>query len=211
VNEDPALLYCQVLPVTGYRLLIPNGAVVEVIPLSMASRRPTDGTPISVPWREETLRLVCFESLSDTAAPEFTPRTRVAVLRVPGTEGTIHIGLLIQGYPQMVPVLAEQLKALPLTEQDQALPVLCRVHFARGEMHIPDLVQMGQWAQGMSRAPAGSAQISPVGLQDGKGSEGSGLGAQNAGAEPESMEIVPAGDELLLVVEPPFGADEECH
>lgn len=211
MNEDPALLYCQVLPVTGYRLLVPNGAVVEVMPLSMPSGLPTDATPISVPWREETLHLICFESLSGATVPEVTPRTRVAVLRLPGAERAIHVGLLIQGYPQMVPVLAEQLKTLPLTEQDRALPVLYRVHFARGEMHIPDLVQMAQWAQDMSRVPAGSAQISPVGLQDGKGSEGSGLGAQNAGAEPESMEIVPAGDELLLVVEPPFGTDEECH
>jgi chemotaxis signal transduction protein len=199
------LLYCQVLPLVDQRLLVPYGAVVEIIPLStgMEALAP----PFEMAWREGMLPVLCFESLYGDDSPQSGPRTRVAVLRLPHAGQATHMGILIQGYPQMVPVTPDQVRPLPLTDKDRQAPVLFRVNFARSEMLIPDLEWM---ARLLDQFPdTASAQIAPAGLQDGDGGEGGRLGAQDAGTEPECLEAVFAGEDLLREIEPAFWADEE--
>ena len=202
----PDVLYCQVLPLAGRRLLVPHGAVIEIVPMSMADNLASP--PSTILWRETALPVLCFEALDAEDRPPISPRTRVAVLRVPGGAEMTHVGILIQGYPQMVPVTPDQVRALPLTAQDRRAPVLFRVHFARSEMLIPDLEWLARLTQ--PETPF-SDHVAPSGLQDGDGREGGSFGAQDTGAEPKSLEAVFAGDDLLACVEPTFRADEERH
>ena len=207
MDVSPGLLYCQVLPLVNQRLLVPYGAVVEIIPL------PTGMDALSPPpamaWREGTLPVLCFESLYGDDSPQPGPRTRVAVLRLPHAGQVAHVGILIQGYPQMVPVTPDQARPLPLTEKDRQAPVLFRVNFARSEMLIPDLEWLARLLDQSAATVATSGQVAPAGLQDGDGGEGGGLGAQDAGTEPECLEAVFAGEDLLAEIEPTFWADEE--
>lgn len=207
MDISPSLLYCQVLPLVNQRLLVPYGAVVEIIPLSpgMDALSP----PFTMAWREETLPVLCFESLYGDDLPQPGPRTRVAVLHLPHAGQATHVGILIQGYPQMVPVTPDQVRPLPLTEKDRQAPVLFRVNFARSEMLIPDLEWMTRLLDRATATATTSGQIAPAGLQDGDGGEGGGLGAQDAGTEPECLEAVFAGEDLLAEIEPAFWADEE--
>jgi chemotaxis signal transduction protein len=207
MDLSPSLLYCQVLPLANQRLLVPYGAVVEIIPLStgMDALSP----PFDMAWREGTLPVLCFESLYGDDLPQPGPRTRVAVLRLPHAGQATHVGILIQGYPQMVPVTPDQARPLPLTEKDRQAPVLFRVNFARSEMLIPDLECMARLLDQPADPAAASDQVAPAGLQDSDGSERGGLGAQDAGAEPERLEAVFAGKDLLAEIEPAFWADEE--
>ncbi len=207
MDVSPSLLYCQVLPLADQRLLVPHGAVVEIIPLptGMDVLFP----PPAMSWREGTLPVLCFESLYGDDSPQLGPRTRVAVLRLPHAGQAAHVGILIQGYPQMVPVTPDQARSLPLTEKDRQAPVLFRVNFARSEMLIPDLEWMARLLDQSAATAATSGQVAPAGLQDGDGGEGGGLGAQDAGTEPECLEAVFAGEDLLAEIEPTFWADEE--
>ena len=201
-------IYCQVLPLADRRLLVTHGVVVEVLPLPDATGSGVL-PPSTVRWRGGELPLLCFERLCADAAPDVTPRTRVAILQLPGPAGApVHAGLLIQGYPQMVPVDENQLETLPFTAADHGAPVLFRVRFARGEMLIPDLGALAK-ALDAPRASAILSEIAPAGLQDADRSEAGGFGAQDAGAEPDSDEASLAGEALLITVEPAFGSDEE--
>lgn len=201
-------IYCQVLPLDDRRLLVTHGVVVEVLPLPDATGSGVF-PPSTVRWRGSELPLLCFECLCGDPAPDVNPRTRVAILRLPGPAGApVHAGLLVQGYPQMVPVEEDQLETLPFTAADHGAPVLFRVRFARGEMLIPDLGALAK-ALDASLASASLAEITPARLQDADGGEGGGFGAQDAGAEPDSDEASLAGEALLITVEPTFGPDEE--
>ena len=207
MDLSPGLLYCQVLPLVNQRLLVPYGAVVEIIPLPAGT--DAFSPPPAISWREAALPVLCFESLYGDDSPQPGPRTRVAVLRLPNAGQATHVGILIQGYPQMVPVTPDQVRPLPLTEKDRQAPVLFRVNFARSEMLIPDLEWMTRLLDQSAATAATSGQVAPAGLQDGDGGEGGGLGAQDAGTEPECPETVFAGEDLLAKIEPAFWADEE--
>lgn len=202
-------IYCQVLPVADHRLLVAHGVVLEVLPLPDTTLSAA-GAPRTVRWRGRELPLLSFERLSGHPAPDANPRTRVAILRLPGpTGGPVHAGLMIQGYPQMVPVEKDQLEAVPLTAADHGAPVLFRVRFARGEMLIPDLGALARELDRSREADAFLSQVAPAGLQDADGDERRGLGAQDAGTEPDTLEALVPGEALFLAVEPAFGADEE--
>lgn len=208
MDVPPSLIYCQVLPLATQRLLVPHGVVVEILPLP--TRMDMFSLPAAMAWRATTLSLLCFESLYGDDPPQPGPRTRVAVLRLPHAGQAAYAGILIQGYPQMVPVTSDQAQPLPLTEKDRRAPVLFRVNFARSEMLIPDLEWIARALDPPSVATAAiSGQVAPAGLQDGDGGEGGGLGTQDTGAEPESLEAVFAGEDLLAEIEPAFWADEE--
>ena len=206
----PDAVYCQVLPVVDRRLLVAHKVVVEILPLPNVAT-PGAPPPATVAWRAGELPLLCFECLCGDRAPDVNPRTRVAVLQLPGPAGEpIHAGLLIQGYPQMVPVEEDQLEALPLTAADDGAPVLFRVRFARGEMLIPDLSALARGLDvPMSPAGARLSEIAPARLQDADGGEGGGFGPQDAGAEPNPVEVMLPGEDPLPAVEPAFGPDEE--
>lgn len=207
MDASPSLLYCQVLPLVNQRLLVPYGAVVEIIPLPAGG--DVYSAPSSLPWREAMLPLLCFESLYGDDPPQTSPRTRVAVLRLPNAGEAACVGILIQGYPQMVPVAPDQAQPLPLTDKDRLAPVLFRVNFARSEMLIPDLEWIARLLDQSATTASTSGQVAPVGLQDGDGGEGGGLGTQDTGAEPEALEAMFTGENLLAEIEPAFRADEE--
>ena len=95
MDVSPGLLYCQVLPLVNQRLLVPYGAVVEIIPLPTGMA--TLSSPPAMAWREGTLPVLCFESLYGDDSPQPGPRTRVAVLRLPSAGQATHVGILIQG------------------------------------------------------------------------------------------------------------------
>lgn len=203
-------IYCQVLPVVGRRLLVAHGVVVEVLPVPEVTGSGAV-TPAMIRWGGRELPLLSFESLCGDSVPDTTPRTRVAVLQLPGSAGKpVHAGLLIQGYPQMVPVEQDQLEALPSMAADGGAPVLFRVRFARGEMLIPDL---GALARGLDApmAPAGVPlpEIAPAGLQDADGGEAGGFGPQDAGAEPDPDETQLAGEALFMAIEPALRTDQQ--
>lgn len=206
----PDAVYCQVLPVVDRRLLVAHKVVVEVLPLPNVAA-PDAPLPASVDWRAGELPLLCFECLCGDPAPDANPRMRVAILQLPGPAGEpIHAGLLIQGYPQMVPVEEDQLEALPLTAADHGAPVLFRVRFARGEMLIPDLSALARGLDApMPPADARLPEVAPARLQNADGGEGGGFGTQDAGPEPDSLKAMLPGEDLLPAVEPTFGPDEE--
>lgn len=201
-------IYCQVLPLDERRLLVAHKVVVEILPLPNVVT-PGVPPPATVAWRTGELPLLCFECLCGDPAPDVNPRTRVAILQLPGPAGApVHAGLLIQGYPQMVPVEEDQLETLPFTAADHGAPVLFRVRFARGEMLIPDLGALAKTLDA-SLVNASLAEITPARLQDADGSEGGGFGPQDAGAEPNCVEAMLPGEDPLSAIEPTFGPDEE--
>lgn len=103
---------CQITPVTGKKLLLPNVTVAEVVPTTDL-QPPPEGAPEwhrgFVTWRELRVPVVAFEVLNGEGAPR--EDERIAILNgISAQRDLPYYGLIVQGAPNSAKVKIAQLE-----------------------------------------------------------------------------------------------------
>ena len=140
-------LYSLLVPLVGERLLVPRACVAEVIGYQV----PTDMTNAPpwylgvVSWNGQNVPVVSFEGALGLPLPVISGRTRIVVFHAAG--GPLqsgYFGVLTQGFPQLVRVSADVIRADPSRSFAERSPVICQVRMINESPLIPDLERLEQ-------------------------------------------------------------------
>lgn len=141
-NED---LYSLLVPLAGGRLIVPRNCIIEII--GSGDLKPIDGAPPwllgAVSWDQHALPVISFEAACHRAVPEKNRRSRIAVFAtltdaLPGG----YLGILTQGFPQLVRVNPEVMSLDEAPEYSADEPVLCQLRMMNERPLIPDLERL---------------------------------------------------------------------
>jgi chemosensory pili system protein ChpC len=140
-------LYSLLVPLTGERLIVPRACVAEVIgfqtPTEMTNAPPWYAGLIS--WNGHNVPVVSFEGALGLTMPQTSGRTRIVVFHAAtGKLQSGHFGVLTQGFPQLVRVNAEVIRADPSRTFPERSPVICQVRMVNETPLIPDLDRLEQ-------------------------------------------------------------------
>lgn len=147
MNRYSDELYCLLVPLAGERLLVPRACVAEVIgyqaPAEMTNAPPWYAGLVS--WSGTRVPVVSFEGMLGMQMPVVSGRTRIVVFHAPG--GPLqsgYFGVLTQGFPQLVRVSADVLRADASRAFADRSPVVCQVRMANESPLVPDLERLEQ-------------------------------------------------------------------
>ncbi|MFI4890548.1 MAG: chemotaxis protein CheW [Steroidobacterales bacterium] len=140
-------LYSLLVPLVGERLLVPRACVAEVIgyqtPADMTNAPPWYLGVVS--WNGQSVPVISFEGALGLPLPAISGRTRIVVFHAPG--GPLqpgYFGMLTQGFPQLVRVSADVIRADPSRSFPDRSPVICQVRMINETPLIPDLERLEQ-------------------------------------------------------------------
>jgi len=144
MSRDVSELYCLLIPLSGWRLLVPRSCVAEVVGLGRLRIKDTGPEWLlgEVGWADRVAPLVAFETACGENRPELGRRARAVVLHGLGEERHHDaVAVLSQGLPQLVRVNPAVL-APDHSEDRPPGPVLCRVRMVNERPVIPDLERL---------------------------------------------------------------------
>src|SRR5262245_21799793 len=134
-------LYSLLVPLAQERLIVPRACVAEVVrwqaPEKMAGAPPWYLWTIH--WSGRQVPAISFEAACGQTIPPPGSRTRIVIfvaLRSQITGG--YFGVVTQGFPQLVRVNADVVKADPSRSFPDHGPVLCQVRMLNESPLIPD-------------------------------------------------------------------------
>ena len=138
-------LYSLLIPLAGERLIVPRASVAEVVsyqaPEAMAGAPPWYLGTIS--WSGRTVPVVSFEGACGQSIPGTGGRTRIVVFFCLGQKLQSGVfGILTQGFPQLVRVNPDVVKADTTRMFPERMPVLCQVRMINETPLIPDLERL---------------------------------------------------------------------
>jgi chemosensory pili system protein ChpC len=145
MSERVTEIYSMLIPLAEGRLLAPRSCVAEVV--AYAEPTPMAGAPPwylgLVPWNNRSIPLVSFEGICGQPIPAGSTRSRVvvfhALLRKLECQA---FGLLSQGFPQLVRVSSDVLRADPMRVISDRMPALCGVRLMNETPLVPDLERL---------------------------------------------------------------------
>ena len=149
MNDDLAHeLYSLLIPLGQERLIVPRACVAEVITWQAPERM--EGTPAwylgTIQWNGRQVPVISFEAASGQSYPPPGTRTRIVIFAALGSHITGgYFGLITQGFPQLVRVNADVVKADPSRSFSDHGPVLCQVRMLNESPLIPDF----EWLERM--------------------------------------------------------------
>ena len=138
-------LYGLLVPLAGSRLVVPRAAIIEVMGYAAPRERP-DGAPDWLlgwtMWQNSRIPLISFEAACGLPLPEFTRRTRIAVIQaIAGLLDPPSFAIATQGYPYLLRVNRNVLKLESGIEAEPSV-VLSRVRMANERPAVPDLEEL---------------------------------------------------------------------
>ena len=141
-DTAPDEFYALLVPLADERLLLPRGCVAEVV--SWSEPRQMPGAPPwyvgTVSWSRRDVPVVSFETVLGRALPQPAGRTRIVMVHaLAGLLGVRHFGILTQGFPQLVRVNNDVVKADLERRFPEHVPVLAAVRLVNESPLIPDL------------------------------------------------------------------------
>jgi chemosensory pili system protein ChpC len=140
-------LYSLLVPLAGERLIVPRACVAEVIGYQAPSEM-TNAPPWYlglVSWGGQSVPVVSFEGAVGQSLPGISNRTRIVIFN--GSSGKLaggYFGVLTQGFPQLVRVNADVIRADPSRGFSERSPVICQVRMINETPLIPDLQRLEQ-------------------------------------------------------------------
>ena len=149
MNDDLAHeLYSLLIPLGQERLIVPRACVAEVITWQAPERM--EGTPAwylgTIQWNGRQVPVISFEAACGQSYPPPGTRTRIVIFAALGSHVTGgYFGLITQGFPQLVRVNADVVKADPSRSFSDHGPVLCQVRMLNESPLIPDF----EWLERM--------------------------------------------------------------
>lgn len=145
MTERVSEIYSLLVPLLDGRLIVPRTCVAEVVGYQL----PTQvlGAPPwylgAMAWGGKQIPLVSFEGMSGMSLPPPSSRTRVVVFHaLLGKLDCGAFGILAQGFPQLVRISADMLRADMGYLRPGRAPVLCRTRMLNDSPLIPDLEQL---------------------------------------------------------------------
>lgn len=134
-------LYSLLLPLREERLIIPRSCVAEVVRYNPTAAATDDNwLRDTIAWRDREVPVISYESLLELEQPKIGGRTRVVVFNpISGTSACPPYGVLAEGFPQMVRVNSEVVRADQSYRPADDLPVICRISMLSEHALIPDL------------------------------------------------------------------------
>jgi chemosensory pili system protein ChpC len=142
MNEELAHeLYSLLIPLGQERLIVPRACVAEVI--TWQAPEKMDGTPAwylgTIQWSGRPVPVISFEAACGQNFPPPGTRTRIVIFVALGDHVTGgYFGLITQGFPQLVRVNADVVKADASRGFSDHGPVLCQVRMLNESPLIPD-------------------------------------------------------------------------
>ena len=157
MNERVSEVYSLLVPLLEGRLIVPRTCVAEVAGYQLPAQ--VLGAPPwylgSIAWGGKQIPLVSFEGLCGAPLPQSSSRTRVVVFHaLLGKLECGAFGVLAQGFPQLVRISADMLRADLTYSKPERAPVLCRVRMLKDSPLIPDLEQLELAIAEETSAPA---------------------------------------------------------
>ncbi len=145
MNAEAEELYSLLVPLSDDRLIVPRTCVAEVIRFSKPEQREGGQSWMlgTISWNGRDLPVVAFEGAIGKDVPAITGRTRIVVFYA--SSGRIksgHLGIVTQGFPQLVRVNREVLRLDAAEGWPEGSPVLCRVKMINEFPLIPHLEKL---------------------------------------------------------------------
>lgn len=134
-------LYSLLIPLGQERLIVPRACVAEVIMWQAPEKM--EGTPPwylgTIQWSGRSVPVVSFEAACGQTFPPPGTRTRIVIFIALGSQITGgYFGVITQGFPQLVRVNADVVKADPSRAFSDHGPILCQVRMLNESPLIPD-------------------------------------------------------------------------
>jgi chemosensory pili system protein ChpC len=142
MSDESEELYSLLVPLADDRLIVPRTCVAEVIRYTKPEEREgsQDWMLGPITWNGRELPVVAFEGAIGKDVPAVTGRTRIVVFYA--SSGKIkggHLGIVTQGFPQLVRVNREVLRLDTTKGWAEGSPVLCQVKMINEFPLIPHL------------------------------------------------------------------------
>ena len=138
-------LYSLLIPLAGERLIMPRASVAEVIAYQVPSEM-TGAPPWylgTISWSGRNLPVISFEGACGQTIPVASGRTRIVVVHCLGQKlNGGCFGIMTQGFPQLVRINPDVLKADHQRSFPDRQPVLCQVRMVNETPLIPDLERL---------------------------------------------------------------------
>lgn len=136
-------VYAVLMSVHEDTLLLPNAAVVEVLPRDALQGGDAQASSWLIghcDWNNRRVPVVRFELLNNGRVAADPRRERIVVLNSLGRHlASGHLAIVTQGYPHLVTLNQSAVQGTPLRSADRDDLVLSRVRIANQEALIPDL------------------------------------------------------------------------
>jgi chemosensory pili system protein ChpC len=134
--------YGMLVPLADERLLVPRSCVAEVV--AWAPPQPMAGAPAwyvgTTSWNGRVVPVVSFEGVMGRPLPQPSGRTRIVVLHcLGGRLAAGNFGVLTQGFPQLVRLNRDVVRADPTRTFPDRSAVLCAVRMVNEAALVPDL------------------------------------------------------------------------
>jgi chemosensory pili system protein ChpC len=148
-------LYSLLVPLAHERLIVPRACVAEVI--TWQAPEKMEGAPAwylgTIHWSGRAVPVVSFEAVCGQAPPPPGTRTRIVVFvalsnQIPGG----YFGVITQGFPQLVRVNADVVKADPSRSFPDHGAILCQVRMLNESPLIPDFEHLEEMISEETRA-----------------------------------------------------------
>ncbi len=144
---DQDEFYGLLVPLADERLIVPRSCVAEVI--AWVPPAPMAGAPAwyvgTTPWNGRVIPVISFEGVMGRALPQPSGRTRIVVVNCLGSSLPAgNFGVLTQGFPQLVRLNADLVRADPTRSFPDRSPVLCAVRMVNEAPLVPDLEYLEQ-------------------------------------------------------------------
>jgi chemosensory pili system protein ChpC len=153
--DDSHELYSLLIPLAQERLIVPRACVAEVV--TWQQPETVEGTPPwylgTIHWSGRPVPVISFEGLCGQHTPQPGSRTRIVIFVGLSNQVTGgYFGVITQGFPQLVRVNPDVVKADPSRTFSNRGPVLCQVRMLNESPLIPDFDCIEQMISEESRA-----------------------------------------------------------
>jgi len=152
---DTHELYSLLIPLAQERLIVPRACVAEVVTWQAPERMA--GAPHwylgTIHWSGRPVPVISFEAACGQQLPTPGTRTRIVIFVALGSEVTGgYFGVITQGFPQLVRVNPDVVKADPSRSFPERGPILCQVRMLNESPLIPDFECLEQMISEETRA-----------------------------------------------------------
>jgi chemosensory pili system protein ChpC len=155
MNDDLLELYGLLIPLADERIIVPRACVAEV--LTWQTPQPVEDVPPwylgDIRWNSRAVPVISFEALCGRAFPAPGTRTRIVIfVAISNQLGAGYFGLGTQGFPQLVRMNPDVIKADPDGHYAERGPVLCQVRMLNESPLIPDFDCIEQMISAQAKA-----------------------------------------------------------